>query len=239
MSTAHTKNISATLDGILDYARDLRYFHPEAGEPAAIPLHYVPGKVPLVLVVGPNAGGKSFLRRVVGEVCRMVKPRVEFMGISMEFRTGHGEHVGNVARTFVFGDEGWESTGAISAHTVTVGIKTCLQRTTPHVVFWDEPDVGLSEGYSRGVGHAIAKLARTATSHTVGIFVVTHSKPLVREMVALQPHYLHVGSEVAPPTLQAWLDTEADVLDIDTLKGVSRERYQRIQKILKSSTAPG
>lgn len=232
MSSNTTLDIPATLDGILDYTRDLRYFHPEDGEPAAIPLHYVPGKVPLVLIIGPNAGGKSFLRRIVGQVCRMVKPRIEFMGVSMEFRTGQGAHAGNTARAFVFGDEGWESTGAISAQTVTVGIKTCLERTTPHVVFWDEPDIGLSEGYSRGVGQAIAKLARAATAHTVGVFVVTHSKPLVREMVALEPHYMHVGSETAPPTLQAWLDTEAEALDIDTLKDASHVRFQRIQKIL-------
>lgn len=228
-----TLDIPATLDGILEYTRDLRYFHPENGEPAAIPMHYVPGKVPLVLVIGPNAGGKSFFRRIAGQVCRSVTPRIEFLGVSMEYRTGHGAHAGNPLRALVFGDEGWESTGAISAHTVIVGIKTCLERTTPHVVFWDEPDIGLSEGYSRGVGQAIAKLVRAATPHTVGVFVVTHSKPLVREMVALEPHYLHVGSETAPPTLQAWLDAEAEALDIDTLKEASYARYQRIQKILK------
>lgn len=224
----------ATLKAILGFAQDLRYFHPEGDEPAAIPMHYVAGKVPLVLVVGPNAGGKSFFRRCISGVCKACTPQVECIAISMEFRAGQGVHAGNMARAFIFGDEGWQATGQISASTVTTGISTCQSRTTPHVVFWDEPDIGLSEGYSRGVGQAIAKFVSDIPQHTVAAFVVTHSKPLVRELVALEPHYLHLGSDSAPATLQMWLDTEAPPLDIELLGEQARQRFQRIKKILNS-----
>ena len=222
-----TPSIPPTLEGILDYALNTRYFHPEDGGPAAIPLHYVAGKVPLVAVVGPNAGGKSFLRRIVGGVCRMTNPRVEFMGISMAFRTG-----GGAMRSIVLGSEEWEATGQISARTVTTGIKTCRSRDNPHVVFWDEPDIGLSEGYSRGVGQSIARFASDLPTNTVAAFVVSHSKPLVREFADLEPHYLHVGSDEAPLTRQAWLDTVPTPLDIDELATRSYARFKLIQKIL-------
>jgi len=237
--TKKQSTAAPTISNVVASVLDFRYFHEEDGHPPAIPLHYVPGKVPLAVVVGPNAGGKSFFRRLVGHVYAQSKPAVEFIGISMEFRTGTGVHAGNIMRAFVFGDEGSHATGAISATTVTTGIKTCRSREKPHVIFWDEPDIGLSEGYSRGVGHAIRGFVEDLPQHTAGVFVVSHSKPLVRELALLEPHYVHLGSTEAPATLQEWLDTEAPAQDIDTLSDRALERFRAIQRILKSVQKPG
>ncbi len=217
-----------SLDSILEHLLDMRYFHGEDGESPVIPLHYAPGKVPLFVVVGPNAGGKSFLRRLVQAVCRKQTPRVECMAVSMEFRTESG----NPARAFVFGAEDWESTGQISGRTITSGIKTCHDRKIEHVVFWDEPDLGLSDGYAAGAGRTLAAFAKSMPEKTLAAFVVTHSKALLRQLVDAEPHYMHVGDEDPPKTLRAWLDTEAPVLSIEELSEASITRFRRIQKII-------
>ena len=214
---------------LLADAFNLRYFHAEGGEPPVIPFHHTPGKVPLVAVVGPNAGGKSFFRRIVQQVCAHREPKIECMGISMQFRT----EANNPFKAFVFGDETWQATGEISGHTVLTGINTCASRDNPHVIFWDEPDLGLSDGYSGGMGQTLARFAQNLPTHTVGAFVVTHSRALLRQLLPVEPHYVHLGSENPPESLQAWLDTEAPVLPQEDLKEASYARFRRIQKILQ------
>lgn len=225
-----TQRAPATLDECMERMREFRYWYPEDGHPAAIPMHYAPGKSRLMVVTGPNAGGKSFFRRLIPAVY----PGVECIGLSMEFRTGTGAHAGNIGRAFVFGDEGYRSTGAISAQTVLTAINTSKQRDNAHVLFWDEPDIGLSEGYARGVGVAIAKYLADPAAKLKAAFVVTHSKALVRELARVQPHYTHLGSDDAPPTLADWLAHEEPVCDIEELTERAHARLRAIRRILDS-----
>lgn len=203
------------------------YFQPQGTRAPAIPAHYVLGACPLVVIVGPNAGGKSFFRRVLAQLYR--EERVEFMPVSMELRTERG-----IIRAFVFGDEHEQATGEISAHSVLSGIRTCQLRTTPHAIFWDEPDLGLAEGYCRGMGRTMAAFVGALPKHTEAVYVITHSKPLLQELVALQPHYLHLGSDTPPPTLSQWLGAEAPVLEIEGLRAASHARMHRITALLPS-----
>lgn len=213
------------LDALLDRVFGLRYFHAEGKLPPAIPHVRVEGKSKLVVVVGPNAGGKSFFRRIVSLMCR--DNNVECMAPSMQLRTQDG-----FARAFMYGDESWQSTGELSSHVIVNGIKTCRGRDGPHVIFWDEPDIGMSDGYAAGTGRSIAAFAREMPKYTVAAFVVTHNKALVRQLVAVGPHYIHLGDADAPPTLEAWLDTDAPILAIEDLSDASHRRFKRIQKIL-------
>ena len=57
-----------TASQLLDHMLDLAYFHPEGDEPAAIPCHRVAGRDPLVVMVGDNASGKSFARRIINAI---------------------------------------------------------------------------------------------------------------------------------------------------------------------------
>ena len=90
--------------GLLETALSLDYFTADDDGVTAIPYHHVPGpRSKLVVVVGDNAGGKSFFRRIIQALCQ--KAKVECIAISAEGRRqiGHAPWL-----TFVYGDESWE-----------------------------------------------------------------------------------------------------------------------------------
>lgn len=216
---------------LLDAALDLEYFNPQEGE-AAIPYVRGHGRCPIVVVVGDNAGGKSFFRRVIQALCS--RHKVECMSISMEGRRRIAEMPW---LTLVYGDESHDSTGKLSIDTVLAGVESSKSRPNRHVVFWDEPDLGLSDGWAAGVGVKIRELARTASEHLVAAIVVTHSKALVRELLPARPHYLHLGSleSEAPPNLRAWVTRKTQPLEIEKLREMSHERFRKIQKVLNAA----
>lgn len=213
---------------LLSQVLALSYFSPQNGDPPAIPVFRRDGSCPLVLIVGENASGKSFFRRLIKGACSYHPRDIECIDISME---GRGRSYGGI-RGLIYGDEESESTGVNSSNTVTVGIRTCRARSSPHVIFWDEPDLGLSENASAGLGQAIASYMAAPNTHTLAACVVTHSKPLVRELVSLDPHYLYVGDGEAPPTLQAWLELPLIPRSPDDIQEAGRRRFRAIQKIL-------
>ena len=178
------------------------------------------------MVVGDNATGKSLFRRLVCQLTR--EAGYEPIHISMQGRTT--EHF---SRAFIYGAEDWESTGQISAHTVTLGIKTCQDRTNKHVIFWDEPNLGLSDSWSAGMGVAFRDFAMKLPEHTVAAFVVTHSKALLKQLVPAKPHYVAFGVN-APASLEEWLDHDPPPRDIEQLGEESHTLFKRISKVLKT-----
>lgn len=213
---------------LVERTLELDYFQ----EPKpAIPYVWKPEKAdnPLVVVVGENAGGKSFFRRCVSAVCADKANKVECIPISME---GRRQVAYNIGLSFVYGSEDWEATGVNSISTVLTGISTCRARTSAHVIIWDEPDIGLSEGNAASVGKAIADFTKEPPPHTKASIVITHRKALVEQLAPIQPHYLFLGDAEAPETLTSWLTAPPVVRPLEEVKGRSRERFLAIQKIL-------
>lgn len=216
---------------LLDRALRLDYFTPDEQGETAIPYHRVDGQGKLIVVVGDNASGKSFLRRIVQLLCQ--KNKIECIHLSMEGRRNIGMAPW---LTFVYGDEGREATGVNSAGTIITGITTCQGREGKHVIFWDEPDIGLSDDWAAGSGQRICKFTQDSPKHTLAAIVVSHSRALVRELLPAKPFYLHLGveSEQAPPTLDAWLERPIVPRDPEELRGLSRKRFKAIQAILNT-----
>lgn len=203
----------------------LDYFY---GEDPAIPYVWVPSNAqnPLVVVVGENAGGKSFFRRCANAVCQ--RNKIECIPISME---GRRNVAYNIGLTFVYGSEDYEATGINSIRTVVTGIKTSRGRDKPHVIIWDEPDIGLSEGNAASVGAAIADFTQDAPEHLRASIVITHRKALVAALEASQPHYLFLGGE-GPENLAAWLTAPPVIRPLADVEETSLRRFRAIQKIL-------
>lgn len=217
--------------GLVDRVLGLRYFRPlpaEEGGEIPIPAFFRPGDGALIVIVGENASGKSFFRRLFKATCSHATPRVECIDISME---GRNRDYGGL-RSLIYGCEEYESTGVNSTRTVTTGIRTCESRTSPHTIFWDEPDLGLSENGAAGMGLAIASYMRNPNPLTVAACVVTHSKPLVRELAGLNPHYIFVGDGDAPTTLQGWLDLPLTPRSPEDVQASGLRRFKLVQKIL-------
>lgn len=215
-----------TARGLLDHALKLDYFQPNEAGKVPIPWRRCHGDGNFVVVVGDNASGKSFLRRILTQLCREAK--VEMMPISME---GRGGTYGGM-RGFIYGDESCQSTGENSSHTVLTGISTCKGRESPHVILWDEPDLGLSDGWAAGMGIALREFADLTPKNTYGAFIVTHSRALIQELLPAKPHYLHLGSENAPATLEEWVNRPIVARPLEQLKEESFKRFKAIQEIL-------
>ena len=127
---------------------------------------------------------------------------------------------------------GKEATGVNSIRTVLAGIKTCRDRDKPHVIFWDEPDIGLSEGNAASVGKAIADFMADPPKHTKASVVVTHRKALVSELAAANPHYLYLGDADAPGSLEEWLVLPPVVRPLEEVQERALKRFRAIQKVL-------
>lgn len=199
----------------------------------AIPWHWVKGTHPLFLILGENAGGKSFFRRTLQVLAQEARYK-EVIHLSMESRAGM--NMMGAMKGFVYGDEERNSTGENSAYTVMTAVKTCRGREHDHLLYWDEPDVGMSENSAAGAGVEIAKFMLKRPKHTRGVFVTTHSRPLVEQLLSVKPHYLHLGvpSDKAPPTLRDWLDRPIVPISPEKVMEASHKRFKAIQRILNS-----
>lgn len=100
------------------------------------------------------------------------------------------------------------------------------------MIFWDEPDLGLSDNSAAGVGMAIRDFAAAMPEHTVAAIVVTHSRALVQQLAQLNPHYLYLGDGNVPETINDWLAAPIVPVPIDDLFAKSKRRYRLILDIL-------
>lgn len=138
----------------------------------------------------------------------------------------------NPGLCFVYGSEDYQSTGQNSSETVLGAIRTTRGREDPHVLFWDEPDFGLSESWSASMGVEIANGMTTEVNpNLVAAFVVTHSRPLMKPLIELDPHVL-IFDEGFPTSLQEYLDRPIVIRPLQELKDLSHKRFKRIQRIL-------
>jgi len=224
-----TKLTFTSASTLVERVFSLPYFEPNEEGVTPIPVRHIAGRDPLVLFLGDNASGKSFARRIVRSIAQQNK--IECIHISMQSRAADPSMSGGI-RSFIYGTEEWESTGVNSVGTVLGGIRTCLERDASHVMFWDEPDIGLSDAWAAGIGVAVRDFACSATAHTKAVFVVTHNKALVSQLAAVEPHVVFFGEE-RRESLGAWLSEPALPRDIATLKDVSHRRFLLIDKILK------
>ena len=215
------------VEGLLTHCFGLDYFHPNDKGEVAIQHHWVSGRGNFVVCLGENASGKSFFRRITTALCREAK--VEMMPISME---GRGDDFGGL-KFMVYGYEREQSTGENSCVAVINGIATCRSRENPHVIFWDEMNLGLSDEWAAGMGQTIRAFAENMPALTYGAFVVTHSRALVRELVPLGAHFVWFGHN-PPASIEEWLDAKIVPRDINELEILSRARYRLIERILRN-----
>jgi hypothetical protein len=137
----------------------------------------------VLLGTGENASGKSPVRRLISAICQRQK-KVEHIVTSLEAKTHHSDAPW---LAMVYGSEAWSATGQNSAHLILGGIRTARGRETPHVLTWDEPELGLSEGAQLAAGEAFADLGRAPGAHTRVMALVTHSRHIGRALLPLRP----------------------------------------------------
>lgn len=244
----HVQYKPLDVEALMAWVGERVLFGPSAaiGGETAIPLLYTPGGSRLVLVLGDNAGGKSLFRRVIQqathrgqkggfgepEIPRGKFPVREFIGLSMQTRTR-----GGVVSSMLYGDESYHSTGELSARTTEMGIKTVSEREHTTILYWDEPDIGMSGGAAAGAGITIREfVAQGMAPLCEAVFVTSHSPALVRQLAPLNPHYVFVGDANGPKDLDAWFKYQENPTPIlpEDLAAMSLKRFLQVRDVLNA-----
>lgn len=226
------------LDTLESVLADVDYFGPDGPVPCAADFAHPR----FAVVTGENASGKSFLARTLASQLRRDRPRLEVIPVTMNMRSR-----GGMERAIMWGDEGRQSTGRLSVKAVMGGLKTCREREHDHVLILDEPDIGLAEGYAGALGAYVAAFVDTMPERTLGVVIVTHSRPLVRALMPTDPTSVRVGDDPRP--LARWLEegaiprTLADIEALSerssaTMSGINRVRNAREAEQVPSGARP-
>lgn len=190
----------------------------------------------LVVIAGENASGKSLFFRILAQRVRAAGPTA--VTISIRERTGAGSFDGaQMRRVFMFGDEAEQSTGATSVKSIVAAFRSNLDRSEGSVLGLDEPELGLSDGYSRALGEMIGTETTTLPAACSGVVVVTHSRPMVEAMVdafGSTPTFVRCGGGRAD--LGEWSDSVEvrSVDDLLELPAVGLDRWRATGRLLKT-----
>jgi hypothetical protein len=221
---------------ILDNTIEGRWFSPDGG---ILPCTFSPSPSDaqkLVVLTGLNATGKSFFRCLLGCICS--EQKWEFMGLSMEKRTG-ADYSDSCMRALMFGSERDKATGGISAHIVIMGIKTSASRNDPNVLFFDEPDLGLSDEYAIDAAHRIVEYAGSeAAASCKLVCVVTHRKSMLDVFSGMEPlpHHIHLGdwaSAANDRTLKGWANRAIRRLNLEEIGPLQHATFLKIHGLLE------
>ncbi len=192
------------------------------GDNPAIEAKLDEGTGKLVLVTGDNASGKSFLRRYI---CYLAHQRkIEPIHLSQEGRSGGG----GIPRLMIYGTEEDESTGYNSVKTFQKSVKTSKSRDKQHILFYDEPEIGLSDKYAAALGIELNSFLKESTDNLVACFVATHNKSLALRLE--NPWHLRLGG---CPNLQEWLNQKVEPGNLQELSAIGIDRWHKINKLLK------
>lgn len=165
-----------------------------------------------LLVSGPNASGKSLFMTYMQLCCKDAK--IAKRAVCMANRTSSG-----MEKVFIFGDEHEQSTGATSIGVVVNCAESSQNEDSkPWMAIFDEPDIGLSEGYQKAMGAYIGQfmVANSENPLCKGIIIVSHCKALMREALkyASDANTMYMDEKV---TFKDWLEREEPAYSVDEL----------------------
>lgn len=187
------------------------------------------GESKVLLVIGDNAEGKSFLTSQMSYYAND-KAGVKGYNIGMKARTRQG-----MESVFVYADESVSSTGFSTLSSVMGGVRNCIKyakEKTPMMLLLDEPTLGLSSRYERAMGEFIAQsiLENKELPDFKGIILVTHSKKLVQSMIdhGVNPTTVSIGEKFKK--LEEWVNLNDDAT-LEELLGLTEKGNQTRRKL--------
>lgn len=181
------------------------------------------GNPKLCVITGNNVSGKSLLRKILFVLHK--DAGIEYIHLSQAGRKSN-----NALNSFIYGSEEDESTGYNSTGIVLGAIRTGLARTKPFSIMLDEPEIGCSEELALSLGIRIARDYFTMPQMS-GMFIVTHSRNLVKPLLPLQPTHIRMGDET---TLDQWMNREIIPIEsLEDLKQAGLEKWRAIENVLK------
>lgn len=198
----------------------------------------------LLVIGGANATGKSLMFQFIAAVARAEHAYVP-VSISIRERTGAGTfEMANLRRTFMFGDESEQSTGATSARVLESGFNNVLKRDDKKeaLLLLDEPELGLSDDYAHALGTYVAQKTieafNTEEGTCRGVVVVTHNRAVVQGLMqaGLTPSFMSMGEAL---TLSDWLAFRnvKSVEDFLALSELDHTQYRQTKDLFRALSA--
>lgn len=178
----------------------------------------------LCIITGQNVSGKSLVRKCIQGV--LARNKTECIHISQSGRCQSG-----IQRAFIYGDEQEDSTGYNSLKTIQTAIRTGISREKPFTLVLDEPEIGCSEELAAAIGIRIAE-KYTEMPQLLGLFVITHSRELVRRLLPVQPTHWRLGTDNME--LQDWCNRAIVPADLDEVCELGRSRWSIVNKLFNS-----
>lgn len=194
---------------------------------------FVEGDERVLLIVGANASGKSLVFRMIAQMADA--DGIEALTLSIRERSASGPYeMARMRRSMIFGDEETSSTGAISARVVESGFSNLSSRGNA-ILGFDEPEIGLSDGYAEALGEYIAICVKGMHGNACGVMLVTHSRRLAEGLVrglGRDPAMLSMGE--APNDVGEWIKSreERSVEELLGLRTVALERFRTVNRLL-------
>ncbi len=200
--------------------------------------HIVPGDKRVALIVGENASGKSLLVQSIAAFAH--RHNIHNVSVSIRERTGAGLHdMAGMRRTMMFGDESEQSTGATSVRVMEPAFNTIRSRAEEKlksILLFDEPDLGLSEGYACAMGTYLAREVKKLPELVLGTAILTHSRALAKALAAELGHaptFVKMGSK---QSFAEWLEGEnaKTVEELFALHEAGHKNWLKVHQLLDS-----
>lgn len=214
-----------SLKPLLDAFSETRF----VAEGTPFPSHVFAQDSRVVVIAGANATGKSLtFRCLAGLGHELEMPAIT---LSIRERTGGGTfEMASMRRMMIYGDEQEQSTGATSMQVIARGFDNVIGRIKKEepapLLMLDEPEIGLSEGYTRALGRYLAEKVQQLPEGAPGLVVVTHSRSMIEALsnaLPSPPSFIYMGQ--AAMSLDDWLITAEDrtVDELLNLKNLGNE----------------
>lgn len=216
------------IESIPDFLSDilaLSFFRPNKQGITPIEAVVDHGESKLVIISGDNASGKSMVRRIV--CAALSKMSMECIHLSQQGRSANN---GNPMRGFIYGTEEYDSTGYNSAKTIQTCLKTSWSREKRHCIFWDEPDIGLSDSYAAGLGVAIREFIEKPPDKLYIAFLVSHRKAMVEQLLPIKPWNMRLGGCL---DLVSWLKAPVIPASPEKLHEEGLKRFHLLKEFIR------
>lgn len=182
------------------------------------------GHPKLVIITGPNAAGKSVLRKIIHN--QVADRKMTYFNYSQEGKAqSHG-----LQRLMIYGTETDESTGYNSVKSFTKCLQSIKAAERPCFAMIDEPEIGCSEEVQAGIGLRLAQETPDMDNtmpNVGGIFVVTHSRQLIKHALPANPTHWRLSDDGM--TFRQFVEREIVPADLDELLALGKETWHKVR----------
>lgn len=188
----------------------------------------ISGEANVTLIAGPNASGKSLVSKMIANFSR--EQNLPCRVCSMLNRSQ-----GGIESAMIFGDESYNSTGVNSLSAIENSLKSTVN-DKKGVVILDEPDIGLSEEYSGGLGKYVADFMNDKGLNFTHLVIVSHSRLFFNCFIEGYRKEINKVYMSKRKTFDDWRLGAVEVASVEDLKSLyknSRDKFLAINELAK------